>query len=182
MKIGRNRFCNWVVSYLRFGWGFRYFEVWGFEWSGFGLIFGRDTAGQERFQSLGVAFYRGADACVLVYDATDQKSFESVNGWRVSWVWHFGLFLVRNFWNFWVCPVTQFTLYVRGVMWRLFGFMTALSFSEFFILNFQQFEGPVTSFALQIWFILLVFLYHDAFQILFILASLNFGQIRILNL
>ncbi|ELR23891.1 rasrelated protein Rab-7, putative [Acanthamoeba castellanii str. Neff] len=27
-----------------------------------------DTAGQERFQSLGVAFYRGADACVLVFD------------------------------------------------------------------------------------------------------------------
>ncbi|CAI0423086.1 unnamed protein product [Linum tenue] len=27
-----------------------------------------DTAGQERFQSLGVAFYRGADCCVLVYD------------------------------------------------------------------------------------------------------------------
>uniref|UniRef100_A0A8C3Y9J8 RAB7A, member RAS oncogene family n=3 Tax=Passeriformes TaxID=9126 RepID=A0A8C3Y9J8_CATUS len=25
-----------------------------------------DTAGQERFQSLGVAFYRGADCCVLV--------------------------------------------------------------------------------------------------------------------
>ena len=25
-----------------------------------------DTAGQERFQSLGVAFYRGADSCVLV--------------------------------------------------------------------------------------------------------------------
>ncbi|TPX69100.1 hypothetical protein SpCBS45565_g02704 [Spizellomyces sp. 'palustris'] len=23
-----------------------------------------DTAGQERFQSLGIAFYRGADACV----------------------------------------------------------------------------------------------------------------------
>jgi GTPase SAR1 family protein len=27
-----------------------------------------DTAGQERFQSLGVAFYRGADCCVLCYD------------------------------------------------------------------------------------------------------------------
>ncbi|GFP93325.1 RAS-related protein rab7 [Phtheirospermum japonicum] len=27
-----------------------------------------DTAGQERFQSLGVAFYRGADCCILVYD------------------------------------------------------------------------------------------------------------------
>ena len=24
-----------------------------------------DTAGQERFQSLGVAFYRGADACIF---------------------------------------------------------------------------------------------------------------------
>merc|ERR1712164_98314 len=35
-----------------------------------------DTAGQERFQSLGVAFYRGADSCVLVYDVTDSKSFE----------------------------------------------------------------------------------------------------------
>ena len=32
-----------------------------------------DTAGQERFQSLGVAFYRGADACVLVYDVTNAK-------------------------------------------------------------------------------------------------------------
>ncbi|CAI5746541.1 unnamed protein product [Peronospora destructor] len=33
-----------------------------------------DTAGQERFQSLGVAFYRGADACVL--------SFEKLDTWR----------------------------------------------------------------------------------------------------
>ena len=37
-----------------------------------------DTAGQERFQSLGVAFYRGADACILVYDITAEKSFEQV--------------------------------------------------------------------------------------------------------
>ena len=34
-----------------------------------------DTAGQERFQSLSCAFYRGADACVLVYDTTNQTSF-----------------------------------------------------------------------------------------------------------
>lgn len=40
-----------------------------------------DTAGQERFQSLGVAFYRGADACVLVYDICDSKSFESLESW-----------------------------------------------------------------------------------------------------
>eukprot|EP00127_Corallochytrium_limacisporum_P001508 Clim_evm6s62 gene=Clim_evmTU6s62 len=41
-----------------------------------------DTAGQERFQSLGVAFYRGADCCVLVYDVTVPKSFESLDSWR----------------------------------------------------------------------------------------------------
>ncbi|TYG52806.1 hypothetical protein ES288_D09G057800v1 [Gossypium darwinii] len=27
-----------------------------------------DTVGQERFQSLGSAFYRGADCCVIVFD------------------------------------------------------------------------------------------------------------------
>jgi GTPase SAR1 family protein len=41
-----------------------------------------DTAGQERFQSLGVAFYRGADCCVLVYDVNNQKSFENLNNWK----------------------------------------------------------------------------------------------------
>jgi len=41
-----------------------------------------DTAGQERYQSLGSAFYRGADACVLVYDVTDGRSFEALESWR----------------------------------------------------------------------------------------------------
>jgi Ras-related protein Rab-7A len=40
-----------------------------------------DTAGQERFQSLGVSFYRGAEACVLVYDVTDAKTFENLESW-----------------------------------------------------------------------------------------------------
>lgn len=40
-----------------------------------------DTAGQERFQSLGVAFYRGADACVLVYDVNNARTFENLQGW-----------------------------------------------------------------------------------------------------
>lgn len=29
-----------------------------------------DTAGQERFHTLGVSFYRGANACILVFDKT----------------------------------------------------------------------------------------------------------------
>jgi Ras-related protein Rab-7A len=35
-----------------------------------------DTAGQEKFDSLGVAFFRGCNACVLVYDVTNRKSFD----------------------------------------------------------------------------------------------------------
>ncbi|KAJ3233949.1 hypothetical protein HDU81_001834 [Chytriomyces hyalinus] len=41
-----------------------------------------DTAGQERFQSLGVAFYRGADCCVLVFDVNNSKSFDQLDSWR----------------------------------------------------------------------------------------------------
>ena len=41
-----------------------------------------DTAGQEKFQSLGHAFYRGSDCCALVYDITDRKSFEALSRWR----------------------------------------------------------------------------------------------------
>lgn len=40
------------------------------------------VAGQERFQSLGVAFYRGADCCVLVYDVTNPNSFKALDSWR----------------------------------------------------------------------------------------------------
>ncbi|GFY85766.1 RAB GTPase homolog G3A [Actinidia rufa] len=41
-----------------------------------------DTAGQERFRSLGVAFYRGADFCVLVYDVNVMRSFDTLDNWH----------------------------------------------------------------------------------------------------
>jgi Ras-related protein Rab-7A len=47
-----------------------------------------DTAGQERFQSLGVAFYRGADSCVLVFDLTDTKSFDNLESWMDEFLVH----------------------------------------------------------------------------------------------
>jgi len=47
-----------------------------------------DTAGQERFQSLGVAFYRGADSCVLVHDITDSKSFDNLESWMDEFIVH----------------------------------------------------------------------------------------------
>ncbi|KAK4264838.1 hypothetical protein QN277_025962 [Acacia crassicarpa] len=41
-----------------------------------------DTAGQEKFQSLGSAFYRGADCCVLVYDVNAPRTFDALNTWH----------------------------------------------------------------------------------------------------
>ncbi|RUP44846.1 ras family-domain-containing protein [Jimgerdemannia flammicorona] len=41
-----------------------------------------DTAGQEYFQSLGVAFYHGTDYCVLIYDVNNAKSFKTLDSWR----------------------------------------------------------------------------------------------------
>ena len=45
-----------------------------------------DTAGQERYQSLGTAFYRGADACVLVYDVSEATSFQKLEQWRNAFI------------------------------------------------------------------------------------------------
>ena len=47
-----------------------------------------DTAGQEKFQSLGYAFYRGADCCALVFDITSQKSFENLSKWKEGFIEH----------------------------------------------------------------------------------------------
>ncbi|CAM0139638.1 unnamed protein product [Umbelopsis sp. WA50703] len=45
-----------------------------------------DTAGQERFQSLGVSYYRGADACCLVYDTTNFQTFHNLERWRADFL------------------------------------------------------------------------------------------------
>ena len=41
-----------------------------------------DTARDVRFQAVGAAFYRGTDACILVYDITQRSSFERLEAWR----------------------------------------------------------------------------------------------------
>lgn len=40
-----------------------------------------DTAGQERFRTITNAYYRGAEAVVLVYDVTDKHSFNKLSYW-----------------------------------------------------------------------------------------------------
>ena len=45
-----------------------------------------DTAGQEKFQSLGFAFYRGADCCALCFDLTNPQSFEALDKWKEGFI------------------------------------------------------------------------------------------------
>lgn len=40
-----------------------------------------DTAGQEQFRSLAATYYRKAGGIMVLYDANERKSFESVPGW-----------------------------------------------------------------------------------------------------
>lgn len=47
-----------------------------------------DTAGSERFQSLGNAFYRGSEALVVVFDVTRPETLEHVAKWRDDFLLH----------------------------------------------------------------------------------------------
>ena len=40
-----------------------------------------DTAGQERFRKIDSSFYRGAHGIIVVFDVTDQESFDNVKQW-----------------------------------------------------------------------------------------------------
>jgi len=40
-----------------------------------------DTAGQERFRTITTAYYRGAMGILLVYDVTDEQSFQNIRTW-----------------------------------------------------------------------------------------------------
>ncbi|KAK4052497.1 hypothetical protein OIV83_002299 [Microbotryomycetes sp. JL201] len=76
-----------------------------------------DTAGQERFKSLAASFYRGADACLLVY--SDQTSLDNLEHW-------FNEFKTR-------CPVQDEELNdfawvavgAKADMWEEYGFRTS---------------------------------------------------------
>lgn len=37
-----------------------------------------DTAGQERFRTITSAYYRGSQAILMVFDLTDQQSFNDI--------------------------------------------------------------------------------------------------------
>ena len=41
-----------------------------------------DTAGQEEFDAITKAYYRGAQACVVAFSTTDRASFDAVVRWK----------------------------------------------------------------------------------------------------
>mmetsp|Transcript_43740 Transcript_43740/g.102941 ORF Transcript_43740/g.102941 Transcript_43740/m.102941 type:complete len:560 (-) Transcript_43740:108-1787(-) len=43
-----------------------------------------DTAGQNRFKLITSAYYRGADGIIVVYDVTNQASFDAVDDWMAE--------------------------------------------------------------------------------------------------
>nr|CAD7592040.1 unnamed protein product [Timema genevievae] len=48
-----------------------------------------DTAGQEEFDAITKAYYRGAQACVLAFSTTDRDSFEAAHSWKMKVAGHF---------------------------------------------------------------------------------------------
>ncbi|XP_025833391.1 ras-related protein Rab-23 isoform X2 [Agrilus planipennis] len=43
-----------------------------------------DTAGQEEFDAITKAYYRGAQACVLTFSTVDRDSFEATHSWKLK--------------------------------------------------------------------------------------------------
>ena len=43
-----------------------------------------DTAGQERFRNITTQYYKGADGIVLIYDVTDDASYEKIRDWMAQ--------------------------------------------------------------------------------------------------
>ena len=41
-----------------------------------------DTVGSEKYHSIGSAFYRNCETCILVFDLTNADSFKNVETWR----------------------------------------------------------------------------------------------------
>ena len=43
-----------------------------------------DTAGQERYKSITAIYYKGAKGAIIVYDTTDQSTFNNIDKWMLE--------------------------------------------------------------------------------------------------
>lgn len=61
-----------------------------------------DTAGQERYRSLGQVYYRNSIAAILVFDITERRSFEDIESWVNEYSMYSNnrlIFLAANKWD-----------------------------------------------------------------------------------
>lgn len=49
-------------------------------------IYLQDTAGQERYRTITTAYYRGAMGFILMYDVTNEESFNAVQDWYITFI------------------------------------------------------------------------------------------------
>lgn len=47
-------------------------------------LLSQDTAGQERYRTITTAYYRGAMGFILMYDITNEESFNAVQDWSTQ--------------------------------------------------------------------------------------------------
>lgn len=76
MRIISNRFDEYTestigASFMNYKNDKAYLSIW-------------DTAGQERYRSLAPMYYRGAEACIMVYDVNKPDSFKQLRSWMAS--------------------------------------------------------------------------------------------------
>ena len=49
-----------------------------------------DTAGSERFLSIGTSFYKGSDCCAITFDVTQASTFRNIDTWHDEFMRHCG--------------------------------------------------------------------------------------------
>ena len=42
-----------------------------------------DTAGHEKFRTITTSYYKSAHAIIILYDITEQSSFDHINNWMI---------------------------------------------------------------------------------------------------
>lgn len=43
-----------------------------------------DTAGHEKFRTITTSYYKSAHAIIILYDITEQSSFDHINNWMIE--------------------------------------------------------------------------------------------------
>ena len=73
----KNEFCQNTKSTVGVELGIKFIKIKGISTK----IQIWDTAGQERYRAITSSYYKGSHGCFIVYDITNQSSFDNVEKW-----------------------------------------------------------------------------------------------------